>query len=110
MRSELFSVRDKWYDIGLELNIPFQMLNVIEKDNPNNCSSCLRKMLMEWLSSSSPDPSWSGLVEALSSEPVGEKRLAREIHCKYCGPGKKSTYILNFSHVHVQCAYFPIYR
>ena len=84
VRSELFSVRDKWYDIGLELNIPFQTLNVIEKDNPNNCANCLRKMLMEWLSSSSPDPSWSGLVEALSSEPVREKRLAREIHSKYC--------------------------
>ena len=87
MRSELFSVREKWYDIGLELNIPFQTLNVIEKDSPNNCANCLRKMLMDWLSSSSPDPSWSGLVEALSSEPVAEKKLARAIQSKYCAAG-----------------------
>ena len=84
MRSEIFSVRDKWYDIGVELNIPYTTLNVIEKDCPNNCADCLRKMLVAWLSSDSPPPSWSGLVEALSSEPVGEKRLAREICSKYC--------------------------
>ena len=43
-------------------------------------------MLKHWLKNTS-DPNWSDLVEALSSEPVGEKRLAREIHAKYCTAG-----------------------
>ena len=90
MRSEIFSVRDKWYDIGVELNIPYTTLNVIEKDCPNNCADCLRKMLVAWLSSDSPPPSWSALVEALSSEPVGEKRLAGEIQTKYCATQEES--------------------
>ena len=84
VRGEIFPVRNKWYDIGVELNIPYHSLNVIEKDCPNNCADCLRKMLEHWLTRTSPGPSWSGLVEALSSEPVGEKRLARQIRTKYC--------------------------
>ena len=80
----MFSARDKWYDIGLELKIPYHTLNAIEKDCPNSCADCLRKMLVEWLTGDSPAPSWSGLVEALSSDPVGEKSLARDIHTKYC--------------------------
>ena len=84
MRGEIFSVRHKWYDIGVELNIPYHTLNVIEKDHPNNCADCLRKMLEHWLTRTTPAPSWSGLVEALSSEPVGEQRLASQIQSKYC--------------------------
>ena len=84
VRSAIYSVRHKWYDIGLELDIPFQTLNVIKTDCPQNSADCLREMLVEWLSCTSSAPSWSTLVEALSSEPVGEKRLADEIHAKYC--------------------------
>ena len=84
VRSAIFSVRHKWHDIGIELDIPFQTLNAIEADCPNNSAACLRKMLEEWLSTTSPAPSWSALVEALSSEPVKEKRLAEEIRTQYC--------------------------
>ena len=84
VRSAIYSVRDKWYDIGLELNISFRTLNVIKTDCPQNSADCLREMLVEWLSRTSPAPSWSSLVEALSSEPVGEKRLAKKIHANYC--------------------------
>ena len=86
VRSAIYSVRHKWYDIGLELNISFRTLNVIKTDCPQNSADCLREMLVEWLSRTSPAPSWSSLVEALSSEPVGEKRLADEICAKYCAP------------------------
>ena len=86
VRSAIYSVRHKWYDIGLELKISFQTLNVIKTDCPQNSADCLREMLVEWLSRTSPAPSWSSLVEALSSEPVGERRLADEIHAKYCTP------------------------
>ena len=84
VRSAVYSVRHKWYDIGLELNISFRTLNAIKADYPNNCADCLREMLVEWLSTTSPPPTWSGLVEALSSDPLGEKRLADEIHSQYC--------------------------
>ena len=85
VRSAIFSVRHKWYDIGLELDIPFQTLDVIRTDF-HMAAECLIEMLKQWLSRTLPAPSWSSLVEALSSEPVGEKRLADGIHGKYCAP------------------------
>ena len=85
VRSAIYSVRSKWYDIGVELNISVERLNVIRRDY-QNCADCLREMLVVWLSRTSPPPSWSGLVEALSIVPVGEKRLAEEIHTQYCVP------------------------
>ena len=84
MRNAIFEARDKWYDIGIELNLSFKTLNVIEKDCPNDCGRCLTKMLIEWLSSSYPPPTWSDVVDALSSRPVGEKRLAEDIKTKDC--------------------------
>ena len=63
--------------------MPFTALDAI-KANQRTTDECLTEMLKQWLTRDSPPPSWSGLVEALSSEPVGEKRLAREICSKYC--------------------------
>ena len=83
VRREIFSINHKWYDVGLELKIVFTTLDNI-KANFSETGKCLTEMLKHWLKNTS-DPSWSGLVEALSSEPVGEKRLARAIHARYCG-------------------------
>ena len=111
VRSAVYSVRNKWYDIGVELNISFQTLNAIKADCPNNCAECLREMLVVWLSRTSPPPSWSGLVEALSSEPVGEKRLAEQIHTQYCVPhdvADTETETTGMKHRHCQCTYMQI--
>ena len=83
VRSALFSVQHKWYNIGLELYFVFTTLDII-KSNFHTTDECLTEMLKQWLSRTSPGPSWSGLVEALSSEPVGEKRLASQIQSTYC--------------------------
>ena len=74
----------KWYQIGLQLRIPFHKLNVIMKDNNDKATACLTEMLQRWLTSVSPPPTWSGLVQALLSGPVGEERLAEEIRQQYC--------------------------
>ena len=81
----IFSVHPKWYNIGLKLHISFMTLNGI-KANFKMTDECLREMLIQWLTRTSPPPSWSGLVEALSSVLVGEKRLAEQIHTQYCVP------------------------
>ena len=51
------------------------------KANNRTTDECLTEMLKHWLNC---DPSWSDLVQALSSEPVGENAIARQIHTKYC--------------------------
>ena len=89
VRAAIYSIHHKWYNIGLELNMPFTALDAI-KTNQRTTDECLTEMLKQWLTRDSPPPSWSGLVEALSSEPVGEKRLAREIQFKIlCHTGRK---------------------
>ena len=88
----IFTVRDKWYYIGLQLKIPFQTLNVIRTEHRDNTSDCLTEMLQKWLTSVSPPPTWDGLMQALSSAPVGQKRLAEEIREQYCHQdGKQAT-------------------
>ena len=89
VRTAVYSIHHKWYNIGLELNIPFTALDAIEA-NHRLTDKCLTEMLKQWLNCDSPPPSWSALVEALSSEPVGEKRLAGEIQTKYCATQEES--------------------
>ena len=84
VRTAIFSVRSKWYDIGVELEISHYTLDAIQTECPGNNASCLTKMVIKWLTSVSPPPTWSGLIQALSSAPVGEKRLAEEIREQYC--------------------------
>ena len=81
----IYSVHPKWYNIGLKLHISFPTLDGI-KANFKMTDECLREMLKQWLTQISPPPCWSGLVEALSSVLVGEKRLAEQIHTQYCVP------------------------
>ena len=80
VRSSIYSIHHKWYDIGVELNISFRVLDGMKANN-STTDKCLTEMLKHWLNC---DPSWSDLVQALSSEPVGEKTLAKQIHTKYC--------------------------
>ena len=83
-RRAIFSIRHKWYDIGVELDMSPSTLDAIKTENSNNTAVCLTEMLKKWLSGVSSPPTWSGLIQALSSEPVGEKRLAEEIREQYC--------------------------
>ena len=83
VRGAIFSIHHKWYNIGLELDIPFSTLDAIEM-NYRTSDRCLTEMLKQWLTRDFPAPTWSKLVEALSSEPVGEQRLAKEIHTQHC--------------------------
>ena len=53
----------------------------------DNATNCLTEMLPKWLTSIFPPPTWRGLIQALLSAPVEEKRLAEEIMERYCHQG-----------------------
>ena len=89
VQAAVYSIHHKWYNIGLQLGIAFTALDAI-KANQRTTDECLTEMLKQWLTRDSPPPSWSGLVEALSSEPVREERLARGLHAKYCATEEES--------------------
>ena len=76
LHSELHCISDKWYSLGVQLEVPIGILRCIRRENPT-MSECLLEMLTTWLNCTNPSPTLEALAEALESPPVGERTL----HC-----------------------------
>ena len=89
--TELYSIRDKWYNIGLQLKVPVTELQRIESEHKNDHTTCLRLMLTKWLESGCA--SWRSLCDALRSPIVlgDDAALVSTLIKKYCevGHGEK---------------------
>ena len=83
LHSELHPVSDRWYSLGIQLQVPVGILKCIRKEN-HTMSECLLEMLVSWLKRTSPPPTWEALAEALKSPPVGEGHLAQQLRDKHC--------------------------
>ena len=84
--NELHSVRVNWYNIGLELDIPYTELNCVRKVY-SDPSDSLREVLIHWLKTAvDPPPSWEAVVSALKSPLVNEMNVAAQLESKYCAP------------------------
>jgi len=53
-----------WMQLGKHLNIKEHLLNIIEKDNLNDCERSCSKMLSDWLDMHSC-ASWGELIDAV---------------------------------------------
>ena len=53
-----------WKKLGRNLNIGENILQMIEKDYPQNCEECCSQMLKDWLELT-PDAIWGILLEAV---------------------------------------------
>ena len=85
----LHSVSYKWYNIGVQLDVPtFQLKNIEKKTS--DLMDQLRDTLDYWMNHNF-SPSWRHLVDALRAPSVDEKRLAEEIEEKYCCPEELSS-------------------
>ena len=73
---KLYSVRAKWYNLGLRLGISCDDLDAIKKDCKEDTGDCLREVLKIWLSKNSLK---SDLIEALESKTVRGNSLAVEL-------------------------------
>ena len=82
VRTELFEVQTKWYDIGLDLGLPVSTLETI-KQECQDIPECLRKMIQEWLKMIDPQPSWRKLIDVLQNKVINEGALAVAIAEKY---------------------------
>ena len=80
--NELYGVRAKWYDLGVQLRIEKSDLDAFETQYQRNLDRCLQEMLSHWLSQT--DPSWQGIVSALSSPSLSQSLLAERLEKKYC--------------------------
>lgn len=86
LHCELHPVAEKWYSLGVQLQVPTESLNCIEKENSNcEMTDCLLEMVVTWLKSTDPPPTWNILTKALENSSVGEERLAEKLKKKlYC--------------------------
>ena len=83
LHSELYPVSDKWFSLGVQLQIPPETLKCIEAEH-SQMNRRLLEMLTVWLKRTNPPPTWNILTEALESPPVGENLLAQQLRDKYC--------------------------
>ena len=101
---ELYSIREKWRDVALQLGIPVDKLDHIKATHPDS-ADCLRETVKEWLTTS-PAPTWQILTSALQSRTVNEHELAGRLKEKYCKSEGTSLLPLNCV-VEALCASFP---
>ena len=85
----LYSVSCKWYNIGVQLEVPTFQLKIIEKKS-SDLMDQLHDTLDYWMNND-PSASWRHLVDALKAPSVGENRLAEEIQRKYCDLEEQSS-------------------
>ena len=82
-------VAAKWEEIGTSLQLESGLLEIIKKDNPNDCRACLREMLKEWMKQVDPPPSWSVIIKAIKD--CGYRPLARTLREKYLSNSNNAT-------------------
>jgi len=81
---ELIQVSDKWYLLGLRLNVHPGTLDSIRQEYlMTGTVSCLCGMLQAWLKSTKPYPTWKALIDGLRSETVREMLLGEQLKGKY---------------------------
>ena len=89
--NELFSCRDKWYNLGLQLLVSVSDLQKIESEYKNDHGTCLRQMLTKWLESGRGN--WETLCQAIDSPIVrgDDNSLVAKLRGKFCQGEEKKT-------------------
>ena len=82
VQEELYDIRAKSYDIGLQLKVPVGTLDSIASQFVKP-SDKLRETLKAWLKMATQQE-WQTIVEMLKSRTIGESKLAGDIETKYC--------------------------
>ena len=56
-----------WEDVGIELGLDLDVLDIIKKDNPHQSETCFKKTLDKWLKLNTDDATWKTLEVALTN-------------------------------------------
>ena len=83
--TKLYNARPKWFNIGLNLGIPYSTLDAIKmqssKSETDVCEACLREMLYHRLHFGNKDSlTWEDLCACLQAPTVGRNDVAKEIN------------------------------
>ena len=70
----------RWYELGVELDVPLNKLDEIRCNNSSDVYQCKLLMLQEWQRQPTLKPSWCTLVDALRKmeENVIAEKIAQQ--------------------------------
>ena len=76
----LEDIVERWYELGVQLDVPISKLNEIRCNNSSDVYQCKLLMLQEWQRRPTLKPSWCTLVDALRNmkENAIVKRLSQQ--------------------------------
>ena len=83
VQSDLWDVRSKWYNLGIQLDMKIEDLEAIKEKNSNNPDQCFTDCITCWLRRSDPLPTWVALLKALKEHTVGFQTLAQDVERKH---------------------------
>ena len=78
LRDFLYPIRLKWYDLGIELDIPEEELDEIRSKNRDDYGACLRDMITVRLKFRDDQLTWGHLADALKARAINELELAEK--------------------------------
>lgn len=81
---ELQSVCDKWYNIGLQMDLPVDYLEELDSKLSSHkvqVGTCLKRVLVEWLNSN--QATWQILIKVLNSDLVKETKISENLQRRY---------------------------
>ena len=81
---KLFSVRAKWYSVGLNLDLHPSTLDAIEQKHRGDTDRCMATVLEKWLAKK-PDGTWDNVLDMLESPSLNQKALAKELRQQFIG-------------------------
>ena len=90
VRALLSDIKEKWYDIGVELEIDIDRLSKIKMKHGDDKAACLLEMITLWLKFIKNQPKWETLAAALRCRVINEEELAKK--------GTKSNAYIVYSH------------
>ena len=85
LQETLYPMRSKWYQFGVQLDVPTDTLDTISSSS-GNFGNKLLQMLKEWVKQmeSQGGVTWEAVVEVLKRRSIGENQLARDVARQWC--------------------------
>ena len=99
IQTELWDARSRWRNIGIQLRMKIEDLEAIGEKNLNAPESCFTDCITTWLRQTEPPPTWTALINALRSPPVGFQEMAERLEGKFVQPFLTANQIFKFPHI-----------
>jgi len=96
LQETLYPMRSKWYQFGVQLDVPTDTLDTIRSSLSENFDDKLLQMLKEWVRQmeSQGGVTWEAVVEVLRRRSIGENQLARNVARQWCKLDSGIVYIM----------------